>query len=31
MLEGIPGVENETYVNSYSDSLGIGIEVHGVL
>ena len=29
--EGIPGIENEAYYNSYSDSPGTGTEVHGVL
>ena len=27
----ILGIENEAYYNSYSESPGIGIEVHGVL
>ena len=27
----IPGIEKEAYYSSYSDSLEIGTEVHGVL
>ena len=31
MGEGIPGNEKQAYFSSYSDSPGIGTEVHGVL
>ena len=31
MREGIPGIEDEAYFNSYSDSLREGVEVHSVL
>ena len=31
MQEGIPGVEEEAYFRSYSDSFGEGIEVQSVL
>ena len=31
MLGGIPGVEDETYFNSYLDSPGQGTGVHSVL
>ena len=31
MREGILGVEEEAYFNSYSDSSGKGIRVHSVL
>ena len=31
MREGILGIENEAYFNSYSDSSKGGIEVHSVL
>ena len=31
MREGIPGVEEEAYFSSYSNSPGEGVEVHRVL